>query len=674
MSNDRTRFGRYELIRLIGRGGMAEVFLAEIVGPGGFRKPVAIKRVLQHYAEDDRFIEMLHDEARIAAAINHRHVAKVFDLGAIDGLHYIAMEFIDGVDLAGVLRTLRARDELIPMAPALYIAKCIAEGLHAAHTLTDEHGKSLRVIHRDVSPHNILISYEGDVKLTDFGVAKARSNLTQTRSGVIKGKILYMSPEQARAKPLDGGADIFALGLTLYRMLTGRLPFSGENEFQIYEQLLYKRPVSPRHFEPSIPARVEAIVMKALRKERSRRFKTALDMAHLLGLAIEDIHPWFSAADLGQFMTESVSRDHIPDPGDDDDDAVALEPDDADDVDEAAIDRLTRLEGGYQPPTQSDRRTAPLPTVELGSSSDTDADVDVSPVPRRGSMGAAPSGLVTESADDLAAIGVEEDEGDADPMLAMDTTGPVEIPSTFERLDAHTSPNLPSLSELRLQSTPSVRTSQIRWLPRRRVGLLVPLFFLAGVGTTVMFAVDSIDAPATPPPAPSAPGIERLMRNAMAPVDVPDKGESLKSLASGAGPEIGSDVPPFGAIAGGMADAAPRELDDRDIGVPEAPSPARRTKKPQRAKPRMPRPRATKSETQPEAAQATEKGYLTVSSLPWAWIEVDGVPLDRHTPVMKYPIEAGKRTVRLRTQDGRTHTEIVIVRSGKPSMMKHTFD
>lgn len=359
-------FGRYQMVRRIGQGGMAEVYLAEVVGLGGFRKKVAIKRLLPHYAQNERFVTMLEDEARIAAAIRHPHVAEVLDFGSVGGQHFIAMEYIDGVDLATVLRGFRLRDSLLPLPAALYVARCVADGLNAAHALRDAEGRPQEVIHRDVSPHNILISYEGAVKLIDFGVAKAANNSTKTRSGVIKGKLQYMSPEQAQAQVLDARADIFSLGMTLYKMLTGRLPFTGQNEYQVYDQILRKKPIPPRRLMPEIPERVDAIVQKALRKNRARRFQTGAEMAELLDVALGEVDPDYGARELGELISAEMVAPSTPE-NLYEEDFIASEsgvdgPDEG--GDEREIDRLTDMRSVVKPtPGQREQaRTETNPT------------------------------------------------------------------------------------------------------------------------------------------------------------------------------------------------------------------------------------------------------------------------------------------------------------------------
>lgn len=375
-------FGRYQMVRRIGQGGMAEVYLAEMVGLGGFRKKVAIKRLLPHYAQNERFVTMLEDEARIAAAIRHPNVAEVLDFGSVDGQHFIAMEYIDGVDLATVLRSFRLRDSLLPLPAALYIAKCVAEGLHAAHGLRDPQGKPQEVIHRDVSPHNILVSYEGAVKLIDFGVAKAANNSTKTRSGVIKGKLQYMSPEQAQAQALDARADIFSLGMTLYKMLTGRLPFTGQNEYQVYDQILRKKPVPPRRLMAEIPERVDAIVLKALRKNRGRRFQTGQEMAELLDIALAECDPDYGARELGELISAEMVAPSTPENLYEEDFIASVSGVDVqDEVDDRDIDRLTDVHSAIKPtPGGQPSETERNPT-QRADEADTLDPASVDPTP-----------------------------------------------------------------------------------------------------------------------------------------------------------------------------------------------------------------------------------------------------------------------------------------------------
>ena len=210
-----SRLGPYELIKRIGLGGMAEIYLARTTGIGGFEKYLALKVIHPKFAEDQEFIDMLIDEAKIVVQLNHVNVGQIFDLGCIDDAYYIAMEFVDGRDLYQLLVKCADDDVTIPFDIIAFVAKEAAAALQYAHTKTDRYGRPLNLIHRDVSPQNILLSFDGQVKLVDFGIAKTNQRRQQTESGVIKGKFFYMSPEQAWGDPLDPRSDVFSCGICL---------------------------------------------------------------------------------------------------------------------------------------------------------------------------------------------------------------------------------------------------------------------------------------------------------------------------------------------------------------------------------------------------------------------------------------------------------------------------
>ena len=301
-------FGPYTLTELIARGGMAEIYRATIPGAGGFEKTVAIKKILPHLAENDEFITMLIDEARIIVSINHANIAQVYDLGKIDEDYYIAMEYIHGIDLSTIVKDLKERGETVPVEHAVFIGASIAAGLHVAHNKHDSNGRPLNIVHRDVSPHNVLISFAGDVKIIDFGVAKARGKEQNTNIGVIKGKLLYMAPEQAMAKPIDGRADLFALGLILYRMLTNHLPFEGDNEFQIYNNILSKEIAPPKAFNPAIPEEVNQIVMMLLQRDPSKRYQDGYSAKVDLDRALQNLKPGYSVSRLSRWVEDNFSH------------------------------------------------------------------------------------------------------------------------------------------------------------------------------------------------------------------------------------------------------------------------------------------------------------------------------------------------------------------------------
>jgi len=301
-------FGPYTLQELIGRGGMAEIYRASMPGIGGFEKTVAIKKILPHLAEDEEFTSMLIDEARIIESLDHSNIAQVFDLGRRDGTYYIAMEYIHGVDLADAVKDLQRRGTALPIPHVLHITSSICAGLHFAHSKTDEEGNPLNIIHRDISPHNIRLSFAGEVKIIDFGVAKAADRESQTEMGVIKGKLLYMAPEQAKAEDLDGRADLFATGLCAYKMLTGTLPFDGDNEFQIYNNILQKEIAPPQQLRPKVPDDLNRIVMKLLRRDPDERYQEGYSAKQDLDELLHEIAPGYTVNRLARFVEENFSH------------------------------------------------------------------------------------------------------------------------------------------------------------------------------------------------------------------------------------------------------------------------------------------------------------------------------------------------------------------------------
>ncbi len=272
------RFGKYLLLERIGVGGMAEVFKAKILGAEGFERLVAIKRILPHLVEDDDFVKMFIDEAKIAVRLQHPNIVAIHDLGRADGTLYIAMEFVFGRDLRAIYDFEEARKSAPPIGIACHIVMKTCEALHHAHFATGPRGEPLQVIHRDVSPQNVMVSFDGEVKVADFGLAKARGRMVQTQAGVVKGKLAYMSPEQLRGEEIDHRVDVFSLGILLFELLTGKRLFLGPSDMDTL-RLVYDANVPPmREVNPEIPPELEAIVRRALAKDRDERYGTALEL------------------------------------------------------------------------------------------------------------------------------------------------------------------------------------------------------------------------------------------------------------------------------------------------------------------------------------------------------------------------------------------------------------
>jgi serine/threonine-protein kinase len=274
--------GRYRVVDEIGIGGMASVHLARMDGPGGFQKWVAIKKIHSHLVEDDSFVQMFLDEARIAARISHPNVATVFDLGKAEDTYWIAMEYLHGEPLREVMRRTEELGTAMPPEIACRIIADAAEGLHAAHELLGKNGEKLQLVHRDVTPHNLFVTYDGTTKVVDFGIAKFSSRMSSTRAGTLKGKLAYMSPEQVHGEPIDRRTDIFALGVVLWELTTGQRLFRSESDLDTLAKVQECNVPRPSTLIRGYPLDLEKIVMKALAKNKGERFKTARELSRAL--------------------------------------------------------------------------------------------------------------------------------------------------------------------------------------------------------------------------------------------------------------------------------------------------------------------------------------------------------------------------------------------------------
>ena len=299
---DGVRFGQYVLLEKIATGGMAEVWKARMRGVEGFQKIVAIKKILPHLSDNREFIDMFIDEAKLAAQLNHNNIIHIYDLGKIQNSYYIAMEFVEGNDLKTLLRRAQERMQPLSIELSVFIASKVAAALDYAHRKRDFENRDLGLVHRDVSPQNVLISEEGDIKLCDFGIAKAASKASHTQAGALKGKLQYMSPEQAWGKAIDRRSDIFALATVLFEMLTGRQLFNGENEMSILEQVREARVEPPSKYNEEVTPEIDRIVLKALAKEPENRYQTAAEMARDMDAVLYEFRPTPASADLAIFM------------------------------------------------------------------------------------------------------------------------------------------------------------------------------------------------------------------------------------------------------------------------------------------------------------------------------------------------------------------------------------
>jgi serine/threonine protein kinase len=371
------QFGPYRLVRQIAVGGMAEIHLAKTTGIAGFEKYVAVKMIHPNFAADDQFIQMLVDEAKIAVQLTHGNIAQTFDLGRVGDTYYITMEYVDGADLYKILRRASEQEIEMPLDVCAFIGKEISSALDHAHRKRDHTGKSLGIVHRDVSPQNVLVSYSGEVKLVDFGIAKAAMKVRQTAVGVIKGKYYYMSPEQAWGDPIDHRSDIFSAGIVLYEMITGQMLYLEEDLHKLLEMARSADIAPPSKLRRGVPPQLERIVMHALEKVPGERYQSAGDLATDLERFLHAYSPVFTASKLSTLVRQVVGdplqvpddpgtvnlefRDGVMSTHPIDDAEVAHATDRAELRDEnSVIFRVSELEKARSP---GDRPTTPRPST-----------------------------------------------------------------------------------------------------------------------------------------------------------------------------------------------------------------------------------------------------------------------------------------------------------------------
>jgi serine/threonine protein kinase len=301
-------FGKYCLLERVSVGGMAEIFRAKPFNAPESQKHLALKRILPHLAEDDEFVQMFIDEAKLTVQLIHPNIVRTYELGRFHTSPYILMEFISGQDILELQRKLREERRIMSVAMCCYIAREIARGLDYVHAKTDENGDPLNIIHRDISPQNVLVTYGGKVKIIDFGIAKGTFQETRTQVGVLKGKFGYMSPEQVRGAQIDHRSDIFTVGILLWEMLTNRRLFRGGSEFETLQMVRDPEISAPSAKNGQIPAEVDRIVAKALATDREQRFQSGGELAAALDEFISSIEPPYGDQNLSDWMSQMFAE------------------------------------------------------------------------------------------------------------------------------------------------------------------------------------------------------------------------------------------------------------------------------------------------------------------------------------------------------------------------------
>ncbi len=356
------RFGKYQLLERISHGGMAEVFRAKTFGAAGFERTVAIKLLLPTVAMDHDFITMLVDEAKIAGQLNHANIAQIFDLGMADGRYYIVQEFVNGKDLRAICREMSQRDELMSVAQCCHVLLKMCEGLEYAHNKRDAAGRALNLVHRDVSPQNVVVSREGEVKLIDFGIAKAEGRATRTLAGLVKGKFAYMSPEQIRGLPVDRRSDVFACGIVLHEMLTGKPLFRRKSEFETLKRARSAEIEPPSQTNPAVPPELDRVVLRALARHVEDRHQTALEFRDDLWEFVRLANQHYTRNELAGWMRETFPKDAAV--ANDAEYDIRVEPD----GNATVVDAPGRRDDG---PT-IDYRQARAPAADAAAAGDTD--------------------------------------------------------------------------------------------------------------------------------------------------------------------------------------------------------------------------------------------------------------------------------------------------------------
>lgn len=295
---------RYQILKHIASGGMAEVYLARDCSPSGIEKLVVLKKVLPQHSRDVEYLRMFKDEARIGALLQHPNLVQMFELGSLQGVPFISMEYLNGEDVRGIYKVLRERGQPLGLDISMTILTQVTAGLHYAHERVGLDGKPLNIVHRDVSPQNVVVTYEGGVKVVDFGIARSENRLNQTQNAVMKGKIAYMAPEQVMAEPLDRRTDVYAVGVMLYEMTTGQRPFRRDNEVATMRAIVDEPLPSPQKLVPGYPQALAAIALKAMARKREHRFQSAQELQEALEEYSRERGLSLSSLALSRFMSE----------------------------------------------------------------------------------------------------------------------------------------------------------------------------------------------------------------------------------------------------------------------------------------------------------------------------------------------------------------------------------
>jgi eukaryotic-like serine/threonine-protein kinase len=510
-----TRVGRYEVITHLATGGMAQIYLARIAGVGSFERHVVLKTILPERASDHRFVTMFLDEAKLAATLNHQNIAQVYEVDQSDGAYYMAMEFVHGENVRAILETTIKRQWTIPNELAMHIVSGAAAGLHHAHERRGRNGQPLNIVHRDVSPANIMVGFDGSVKVLDFGIAKAEERSTKTVGNTIKGKYGYMSPEQCKGMPLDRRSDIFALGIVLYELTTLRRAFRGNDDFETMKKIVGGELLRPSKIIPGYPMELEAIVMTALASKVEQRFQSGHELLEALDAYANRSKLTVAASAMARYMTQLFGDKQEP---------WAVAP-------TAAAPNLHGMGNEDKTRFAADQLPAPSTKIPVGNEDKTSVmGSAIDPAPRKPVDTAAMTATIDKSE-------VESEAQDANSWESLDST-------TMQRHDARRSRTAPQGSKNPTPppfvaiapptSRPSIPLPPPGSLPVQAVqSPTLRASGLAPIATRQATPPPSIQPLPTsqPPTRPSSPGSFAPLP----PANLSQSGEQLRRTVQGAG-------------------------------------------------------------------------------------------------------------------------------------------
>jgi serine/threonine protein kinase len=669
----RRRLGKYVLLGRLGAGGMGKIYLAHAPGPAGIEKLLVVKRLHGHLTGDPVLVTSFLDEARLAMALNHPHIVHTYDVGEVDGRYFMVMEYIDGQNLGVLLRTAK-RSGQYPVSSLWAGLFCaVLDGLHAAHVARDARGRPLQIIHRDVSPQNVLVTYDGVPKLVDFGIAKAAMRVGETDAGTLKGKYAYMSPEQVRGEPLDPRSDVFAAGVVLWEMLAGRRLYKADTIVRSVERILQEEPVSPRRINGDVDERLARVCTKALAKERERRFSSAEAMKEALEDALSAMGHRHRSADVRALMqrlfADVIARQravlesslNAADAGEEGDEDESRAPRSAGDSQSDL--RMPQLRvvaaADRESTTPSALQRSPLVTVEAPARTD------------RPSSPRAPP--VVEA--DTAVGRPRPPTRPALPVPPLPPLPPLPPPSAVPLSSAGPStPRRPDRNAVVEPSAavtatqPAALAAQEQSPPNHRRWWLLLVALGGGVAAAVGAVVALVPvgtagpaargpgggghaAVATDVAAAADAGLQPVAGDGGPVIDVPDAGGPGAIVAAGA---VDGGAVDGGAVDGGVIDVVEDDDDPDDsddaaaAGALTIPRPVRPSPPPRRPPKRFPPPRPVAVDEGDDASSSAAEGtgFLTLDTVPWTTVYLGSRKLGE-TPLVKVPVPAGEVELQL---------------------------